>query len=204
MKLPSITMSLALATGFVIALIAYRQEFGAKTSFMFLTWNLFLAWIPYGISSYIAYAKPKKLFLFFLGSIWLLFFPNAPYLLTDLIHIKTRLPVPLWYDVLLMFMAAFVGLMLAITSLKTMLIAVGRQLPTLAKVVAMLALSVLTSMGVYLGRFERLNSWDVFVPLEFLGNIKALEINKEMVLFVIVFTGVFVLCSLVFYARDKR
>jgi hypothetical protein len=69
---------------------------------VFLLWNLFLAIIPFVTSSLLAWLAKSKgktsAFVFYpLAALWLLFFPNAPYVLTDLIHLRP-VGVPLWYE----------------------------------------------------------------------------------------------------------
>ena len=96
------------------------KKYKWNVSFLFLIWNLFLAWIPY----WIALCIPKiyeffksKIIIAFALLLWLLFFPNAPYILTDLLHIKVRTPIPLWYDVMMILTFAWTGLMLGFLSL---------------------------------------------------------------------------------------
>jgi len=95
------------------------------------------------------------------GAAWLLFFPNAPYLITDLFHLDTRPGVPLWYDLALILSCAWNGLMLAYASLSDMQRLVQQRLGSvIGWAFATLAL-LLSSFGIYLGRYLRFNSWDV-------------------------------------------
>ena len=105
-----------------------------------------------------------------LGGLWLLFFPNAPYLVTDLMHVGRSARVPVLYDVVLLAAGAWAGLLLGLTSL-FLVHAVARRLTSAvnawALVVGVLAVS---SFGIYLGRVERWNSWDVVVRPHSLGH----------------------------------
>ena len=85
-------------------------------TYFFLGWNLLLAGIPYGLAGFLSarFAGWKNWLLIMA---WLLFLPNAPYIITDFLHLKHRPPVPYWFDVLLLFSAAMNGLMLGILSL---------------------------------------------------------------------------------------
>jgi len=131
---------------------------------IFLNWNLFLAFIPWFFTSLLI-LKPsinKSRFLILLIlSLWLLFFPNAPYILTDLFHLKFRRPVPIWYDLLLILSFAWTGLLFGFLSLWDLEYILSKKIkPIFTKVISS-CLLFLASFGVYLGRFLRWNSWEV-------------------------------------------
>ena len=112
--------SLALLTLFTLAMLAARMAYTETRGHGWLAWNLFLAWIPF-LLSLLVYARSRAgarlRELAALGLLWLVFFPNAPYLLTDLKHIGGGGRVPLLYDVLLLSAGAWTGLLLGMTSL---------------------------------------------------------------------------------------
>jgi uncharacterized membrane protein len=132
---------------------------------IFLIWNLFLAWIPLVLACLVDDMWHKR----FIGkwgvmagvSVWLLFFPNAPYLITDLIHLKAAPDYIIWYDALMSFSFALAGLLTGFYSL----LKVHRLVETIwNSSLAWFTVSgslVLSSYGVYLGRFGRWNSWDI-------------------------------------------
>ena len=95
---------LALFVAFIIAMIFCRVLYSDSKTYVFLLWNLFLAWVPFKISALLAKRKLNKNWLSILlfGS-WFLFFPNALYIITDLIHLKQRQNIPIWYDAVLLF-----------------------------------------------------------------------------------------------------
>jgi len=133
-------------------------------TFVFLLWNLFLAWIPY-----LAALKVEQLnrlgggrFFLLLGlCIWLAFLPNAPYLITDFVHFRHLPPVPFWYDLVLFFAAACTGLMLGLLSLYEVHLVLNRWFSkTFAGLLILTAIG-LSGFGVWLGRFQRWNSWDI-------------------------------------------
>lgn len=150
---------------FSILLVAARIVRSHNLLYVSLVWNLFLAWIPYGIA--IMMKRRASWFrssVAFFGTlfIWLLFFPNAPYIITDLFHLKPQHTVPLWYDLMLIFSFAWNGLILGYLSLMMMESEVSRRLGkrfTRGFVVAVIALG---AYGVFLGRYLRWNSWDLF------------------------------------------
>lgn len=159
----AIVASLALLTLLALAMLGARMVYTGSRGHSWLAWNLFLAWIPFVLSLVIytrARAGSSPGLLVSLGALWLVFFPNAPYLVTDLMHLG-RGRVPLLYDVLLLSTAAWAGLLLGLTSLFLLHAVVRRRLGAAnawALVVGVLALS---SFGIYLGRVQRWNSWDV-------------------------------------------
>jgi uncharacterized membrane protein len=160
----NLSVVLALSVLFSVVLIAYRCHFTSTLLYTFLCWNLILALIPYLLSSLIVLFPPQSknnLMLYLLIGVWLLFFPNAPYILTDLFHLRAKPPVPFWYDLVLILSCAWNGLILAIVSLWDMHQLLNRLFNrTLGWIFALSAL-VLGSFGIYLGRYLRFNSWDI-------------------------------------------
>ena len=154
---------LAASVALSILLVAGRVLMTGRFTFLFLVWNLFLAIIPFALSTMLGTAKGplRARMLVPVGATWLLFFPNAPYILTDLFHLDTRPGVPLWYDLALILSCAWNGLMLAYASLADMQRLVELRLGVYSGwAFAALAL-LLSSFGIYLGRYLRFNSWDV-------------------------------------------
>src|SRR5258708_9092653 len=103
-----------------VFLLMIRVARSGSIYYIFLAWNIFLAAIPLFASSMLgAMVKRNSPVLFQLGCfcLWLLFLPNAPYIITDLIHLKPRPPVPLWYDLALIISCAGTGLLMGYLSL---------------------------------------------------------------------------------------
>lgn len=168
----AVVAALALLTLFTLAMLAARMAYTGTNGHGSLAWNLFLAWIPFALALVLyerarAGAPPQVLVP--LGLLWLVFFPNAPYLVTDLKYVDGgggRIPV--LYDVLLFSAGAWTGLLLGLTSLFLMHMAVRRVVGTLNAWALVVAVLTLSSFGIYLGRVQRWNSWDVVanpVPL---------------------------------------
>ncbi|MGC4119991.1 MAG: DUF1361 domain-containing protein [Myxococcales bacterium] len=132
----------------------------AKPYFHFLMWNLFLATIPWVAAWSFARAR-WRVAQVVSGLAWLLFLPNAPYLVTDLVHFRTRPPVPWWFDVMLFASFALAGCAFGWASLELVHRRLVRTLGLLRSSLAIAAAIVLSGFGVYLGRFERWNSWDL-------------------------------------------
>jgi len=164
----AVLASLAFASAICLAMLVARVVYSANLSFSFLAWNLFLAWLPLlcSLFAYNAYKRRSRLsWLVVAGCAlaWLLFFPNAPYILTDLMHLRPRPDVPLWFDVLLVIAFAWTGLFLGLISLSLMQALVRRAAGTLASWGFALGVLSLSGFGIYIGRFLRWNSWDVFL-----------------------------------------
>ncbi|WP_288244916.1 DUF1361 domain-containing protein [uncultured Chryseobacterium sp.] len=130
--------------------------------FLFLNWNLFLAWIPFFISSFLVIFKIRsKLSLVVAITVWILFFPNSPYILTDLFHLRSRNAVPIWYDLVVILSYAWTGLFCGFISLLDIEKLLSDYFKKLTINIITVLFLFLTSFGVYLGRFLRWNSWDV-------------------------------------------
>lgn len=160
----ALPLHLTLST-LLLGLWLTRSLMTGNQSFGLLLWNLFLAWIPFFCSlimAEIASPVPRlSLPLFLLGLLWLLFFPNAPYLITDLIHLRPR-NFPFWFDTFLLFGFAFHGLLLGMSSLARVHSMINSATSHRTGWIAITLLLYLTSFGMYLGRVERWNSWDLF------------------------------------------
>src|SRR5688572_30574251 len=98
------------------SLLAFRVLWTWKLDYTFLVWNLGLATMPIIFSTFFTHAKHRAL-SFATVTLWLLFFPNAPYLITDFIHLRTHTSAPIWFDILLLFSASTTGLIIAYISL---------------------------------------------------------------------------------------
>jgi uncharacterized membrane protein len=174
--------ALLLASAIACGMLMLRAVWGGGTGYSSLVWNLFLAWLPYFFALRLAaadpHSRPQWVGSATLAALWLLFFPNAPYLITDLIHLHpSHAPhehpiallagvsrgqeIPVWFDALLVFAFAWTGVLLAFASLDLVRRKVARLSGDRWGWAVASAAIVLCSFGVALGRFERFNSWDV-------------------------------------------
>ena len=147
---------------FIGAMIAVRIAYSGNRQFLFLVWNLFLAFVPYAVS--LLFTHPffqNKKMQFLLFAAWLLFLPNALYIVTDIIHLEETENVPLWYDAVLLFCSSFAGIAMAFASLVNTESYLRKIFPRRFIGPVIIAILFIGSFGVYLGRFERWNSWDV-------------------------------------------
>lgn len=149
-------------TLFCFSLSLFRYYISETKVFLFLNWNLFLAWIPFFISSFLVIFKIRsKLSLVVAITVWILFFPNSPYILTDLFHLRSRNAVPIWYDLVVILSYAWTGLFCGFISLLDIEKLLSDYFKKLTINIITVLFLFLTSFGVYLGRFLRWNSWDV-------------------------------------------
>ncbi len=179
---------------FCVILVIIRIIRTEQFSFIFMFWNLFLAFIPLGISNYLTNTKKtiSNLKLSTLTIIWLLFLPNAPYIVTDLFHLHKRDYLPIWFDLILILMFAITGLYLFYISLNQAIVLTKNKFPNLYKPQFLILLFLIVSYGVYIGRFLRLNSWDIIDPIGLvktcLSSILYLPRLKDMCCFTVVYS----------------
>jgi uncharacterized membrane protein len=165
--------SLALASAFGVAMVVVRTVHTGNPDYRNLLWNLFLAWVPFALALAVydrhrrGASRPLQLAL---AGLWLLFLPNAPYLLTDFMLLRRIGGVPLWYDVTMLTTFAWTGLLLGFISLYLVQIVVRRAYGAALGWAAAVAALGLSGFGIYLGRFQRWNSWDVLVDPARLGS----------------------------------
>lgn len=172
---------MAVSSALSVVLLYFRIQWSGSLMFCFLPWNLFLAWVPFLLAMYLSElnkleAPRWKKVLVFAG--WLLFFPNSPYILTDLFHLKLRHEVPLWYDLVLILSFAWNGLILGYSSLLQVQKVLLSRLSVHLVHFFIGGLLVLCSFGIYLGRYPRYNSWDIVTnPITLLSDVGGMIIH---------------------------
>ena len=166
------TILLIILSLFSFGLSLFRVFYTRSFEFLFLNWNLFLAFIPWFISSIIILKKlqDKKLLLVIMILSWIFFFPNSPYILTDLFHLGMSTKAPLWYDLVLILSFAWTGLLFGFVSLmdieKVLENYVGKGKTTFITI----AFLFVSGFGIYVGRYLRWNSWDIIISPFALSN----------------------------------
>jgi uncharacterized membrane protein len=157
-------LALLAASALCVATVEYRIRITGDSYYRFLVWNLILAWVPFtlALAAYDRARRAPDAVAGVLGVLWLLFFPNAPYMLTDFIHLGEG-PAPLWYDALMLSSFAWTALLLGFASLYLMQMVVRRVAGSAVAWLGVLAVLGLASVGVYIGRFIRFNSWDALL-----------------------------------------
>lgn len=241
-RLLTLVGALVLSTILSLGLHLVRIARTGSNPYAFFPWDLFLAWLPM-LAALAAYNLHRRKLsrrgwavVIALAAFWLLFMPNAPYLVTEFINLRRGFPgggqfgggqfnatpqpgagprfagggdfgpggdflafasngLPQWYDILLFVAFAWTGVFLGIASLFLMQEVVreirGRMAGWLFALIAL----ALTSFGIYLGRFIRLNSWDVILnPLRLLRGVAGSALRPDTYLFTAVF-GCFIIST---------
>ena len=160
--------ALALIAALSLILMFSRIFLTGNMSYIFLAWNLFLAWVPLILAMIIRTVhrdgsnRFSGLILWPLFLIWLLFFPNAPYLVTDLVHVNYQHSPKYWFDLVLIYLFAFSGLSTGMMSLYWVHQVIKEIFSPFWGWLMVICSSLLAGYGVYLGRILRWNSWDLF------------------------------------------
>ena len=151
----------------VIELIA-RVIQVLQINIRWMTWNLFLAFIPLVLSIWL-FRRPKRSrsWVWWLGfAVFYAFLPNAPYLLTDVIHLidDIRTIQSVWIITLVLIPVYLVVILAGFEAYVISLINMGYYLHRIGKSQWILGMELIThalsAIGVYWGRFLRFNSWD--------------------------------------------
>lgn len=148
---------------FPVVMLVARSTVSRQISYGFLVWNLFLAGVPVLLALAVeaAWRHDRRILGAAFWVAWLLLFPNSPYLVTDLIHLREQPPTPLWFDALILGSAGIAGLLAGFVSLHLVQAAVSRRRGAAWGWVMAVTVLGLSGFGVYVGRFARFNSWDV-------------------------------------------
>lgn len=161
------TWTLLIISVFSIALTLGRRKFTGLSFFTFMIWNLFLAFIPW-LAASIVYVKniKNKVAIVIIILLWLVFFPNAPYMLTDLVHLGKDTAAPIWFDIIMLLSYGFAGLIYGFTSLQM----IEEKIKSVFNLKHASQISIflifLSCFGIYLGRFLRWNTWDLVTNMK--------------------------------------
>ena len=145
-----------------LVVLGIRLSVSGERTYAFLAWNLFLAWIPLVLASLLPmWGRRWRWLVVPVLVSWLLFFPNAPYLLTDLIHLGDRPPGSPSIDLVMFPAFAVTGLLIGAISLHLVHRALAARHGARTAGLAVAACISLAGFGMYLGRVLQWNSWDM-------------------------------------------
>ena len=207
--------ALVLASAASAMLVAVRVAHTRRLAYAFLVWNLILAWIPLGLAvvaqALDAWRSRRKATAAGVVCLlaWLVFLPNAPYIVTDLMHLRVQGNRLLWLDLVMLQAFAWTGLAVGFVSLEIVQRWVARRVGTLGSWVFVATAIGLSAFGIYLGRFHRWNSWDVARnPLGLASDIARMVLNPfghtHVVLFSAAMGGFLLTAYLVVQALSLR
>ncbi|MEO8403886.1 MAG: DUF1361 domain-containing protein [Chitinophagaceae bacterium] len=151
---------------FSILLVGVRVLVTGYITYLFLIWNLFLAFIPYAISEWfsskitVIESRIKRVATL---AVWLLFIPNSFYIITDLYHLVQFDSAPKWFDLLMVFSFAWNGLLFGVLSVRKIKLIVTLISGWSLSLFFIAAVMWLNAFGIYVGRILRFNSWDIIV-----------------------------------------
>lgn len=174
---------LILSSLFSMVMLTIRIVATGKLMFLFLPWNLFLAFVPYSIIKNLM-ANPgwiKSRFKFsFTFCVWLLFIPNSFYIITDLFHLKLTSDSPRWFDLTMIFSFAWNGMLLGILAIRKMETVFNLFFKNRNTLIFLYPVMWLVAFGIYIGRYLRFNSWDVLTnPFSLFAEIARMLLNPS-------------------------
>jgi uncharacterized membrane protein len=204
-------------------LFGLRAAMTGKASYSYLIWNLALAFVPYAIAALglrlLARARARRArtaAAFATSLLWLVFYPNAPYILTDFMHVINRAGLRpdsplwmganslLWFDLLMNAAFAFTGHLIGLVSMWLARSLAAEAWGARAGRVLVGSAVLFSGFAVYLGRFARLNSWDLlFDPGRVAGGAAEVGSEPRAILFSAAFS-LFILLSYVALDAFKR
>jgi uncharacterized membrane protein len=163
------------SSGFSCLLLLGRMIATGSLEYIFLPWNLFLAFVPYFITIWMTRNVgiiENKIKFFLALAVWLLFIPNSFYIITDLVHFTRIRTAPKWFDILLIFSFAWNGILYGIISIRKVETITALFRGKQFSVFIVFGVMWLCAFGVYIGRFLRYNSWDIITdPFSLAGEI---------------------------------
>jgi uncharacterized membrane protein len=168
-----------------------------------MVWNLYLAAIPTALAL-VLFRRPTRMgtswWLTF--GAWLLFLPNAPYVLTDVVHMAddlrgARSDTRVYVVLATYALFAAAGLVSYVVSMQLFRRFLHRVVPSRGVAPILVAVHGLCVIAMYLGRIVRLNSWDVVLaPRTVLASI--LRVPHPFT--VVLLTAMFVIVGATAYA----
>jgi uncharacterized membrane protein len=204
-RLRHIFATLLFATGVCGSLLAVRYLSTHRAHYGWLFGNLLLAWIPLLLSFSLRQlmARPgREGWKILTGILWFLFFPNAFYIVTDLIHYSSfgQDGIPNWFDILMTEAYAFGGVFLGCLSLYLLHLMVRARYGWPAGWGFAGGMLAFGALGVYLGREQRLNSWDLLTrPAKFVKSVGVI-FHADRIGGIVFYTATFFAFSLAIYA----
>lgn len=186
--------TLLLSLLFAALLVLVRALVTGSSFYGFLIWNLFLAALPYLLTQTVywyPYERMKNRTRLVLFLVWLALIPNAPYIITDLIHLHNEYSFWKWFDLFIVFVFAYNGLILGILSLIDVFKFLCFHLKESWALLIVFGICIVSGYGIYVGRFLRFNSWDIILQPGLLTNEIILSFGQSKVWLMTFAFGIF-------------
>jgi len=197
-------------TIFSVILIILRVIIWQKYSFVYILLNILLAFIPFFISYFLLFYFRKEkesvnnIVIIIGGLLWLLFIPNSIYIITDFVHLGVVRAVPIIYDAILLFSSALLGLILGLMSISHIEQIIRMKFSKRITFIFIGIIIFLIGFGVYLGRFWRFNSWDIFSqPLTLFNSLGEIFRNSTNLVESLLYSTLFFIFIIIFYILSK-
>jgi uncharacterized membrane protein len=198
-----------LATASLVACVLFgiRASLARSGLHSYLIWNLALAWLPLFFALILSHQDERRARLITLipaGLAWLLFFPNAPYICTDLVHLSPSWQRTFWPDLVLILLFALLGLIVGFLSLYLIQRIVARRCGPITGWSFAAVMTTLCGPAIYLGRFHRWNSWDVLLnPFDLLTDVARCLLHPKSVIVPALFATFVSLAYMMLYSLTQ-
>ena len=185
--------------------------------YAYMIWNVILAWVPLEIVLLIDRINSKihkkdwlKIVIIFLWILWLLFYPNSSYIITDFIHLPNEYhiinpnyspysneariifndDIEIWLDFINIGIGVWIGYVVGFISLYISQHSFASKHNNIISWIFVSMVHILTGFAIYIGRFNRWNSWDViFNPANIITILRS-SFNSKAIKFTFLF-GIF-------------
>lgn len=153
-------LSLVAASLLSASLAWLRAPLFGHAGLRWLPLNLVLAWVPLFLA-FAAWRVQRTSLRIVAAGAALLFLPNAPYVITDVIHLRVLPDLPIWFDATLLWTTAFTSALVGALAMRLLEQCVVDQFGPASRWPFRIVVPILCAYGIHLGRFGRWNSWDV-------------------------------------------
>ena len=170
------------------------------SGFARILWNLFLAYIPVFLSVWLfRWSERRSLLWWVILATFVAFLPNAPYILTDIIHYIRSIRQGLSDSIiifaltpqyLIFLIGGFQAYVMSLLNLEFYLTKVGQEKSIFA---VQILIHFLSAIGIYLGRFLRFNSWDFVTQPDELAETLARDLSHKQPVLAITITFIILL-----------
>ena len=199
--------ALAASSAVSVLLIIGRILAFSNYGYIFMVWNLVLAWLPLVFAwLWVLYIRRNRVVSatsLMLLILWLGFLPNSFYIITDFIHLRTATRATVLYDVAMLMSFTMNGVVLGFVSMALVHLELLKRLSKVRAHAIITGILLLSSFAIYLGRFLRWNTWDVLVNpagilFSFSGQITQTSVQTTLLsttlLFTVLLGSIYMVC----------